>query len=57
MSNGGRAMSLILNGVAVPNSRRFLTALLSGLLSLALFCPGVIKALEVKQIKRTEKHI
>jgi hypothetical protein len=50
-------MSLILNGVAVPNSRRFLTALLSGLLSLALFCPGVIKALEVKQIKRTEKHI
>ena len=50
-------MSLILNGVAVPTSRGFLTVLLSGLLSLALFCPAESKAQEMKQIKLTDKHI
>jgi hypothetical protein len=44
------AMSLI------RNRRRFLGALFSALLALALFDPGAATAQQVKQIKLTEKH-
>jgi hypothetical protein len=50
-------MSLIRNGYAVSTRRRFLGALFSALLALALFYPGESTAQEMKQIKLTEKQV
>ena len=41
----------------IRNRRRFLSALFSALLALALFDYGAATAQEAKQIKLTEKHI
>jgi hypothetical protein len=49
-------MSLVRNGYAVSGGR-FLGALFSALLALAVFGPDVANAQELKQIKLTEKHM
>jgi hypothetical protein len=44
-------------GCTVSTSCEFRTALFCTLLAIALFCPGVGNAQELKQVKFTEKHV
>src|SRR5262249_51483036 len=53
---GDHAMSLVRNG-CVSTRAEFLGVLVSALLALALFDPGVATAQQGKEIKLTEKHI
>src|SRR5262249_43647559 len=53
---GDHAMSLVRNGY-VSTRAEFLGVLVSALLALALFDPGVATAQQGKEIKLSEKHI